>query len=260
MPTSLIDSIGSDGEASIRPINESLINATYCLTTKHDRYLLKQFHADDSTARARPALVALQRKIARFGLAPQPIYLCQKQGLYVEEWIAPSAMPLAIMDETERLQHLAKALHLTHKLPVSTSVMDLPAQWSHYCAAAKIDGNDRLFLEQQNYQTLAQECFEESEHLVLCHNDMALNHIIDHERPIIIDWEYAATGNRYFDIASAITINRLSRPQQQILFSEYAEHSGLSEGEIAKQVLTIEPLVNITYKLWYAAITEHIKG
>lgn len=260
LPTSLLDSIGYDGDANIRPINESLINATYCLTVGQERYLLKQFFADQSTARARPGLVAIQRKIARFGLAPHPIYLSQQRGVYVEEWIAPSAMPIAVMEESERLAHLAKALYLTHSLPITTSIMDLPTQWMHYCAAARLDEAHPLSKAQQQLHALANECFDMSDDLVFCHNDMALNHIIDHERPIIIDWEYAATGNRYFDIASAITINRLSRPQQRSLFAEYASLSGIDADRIAECVSTVEPLVNVTYKLWYAAITEHIKA
>ncbi|WP_100642052.1 phosphotransferase [Alteromonas facilis] len=257
LPLSMRESLGVGDEGQLRVINESPVNATYCLSSEDERFLVKWFHADEATGRARPLLLAMQRKVAKAGLAPMPLYLSQERGLYVEEWISPCIQPLTLLPDNAKMQHLAKALCLTHDLKITTSLNDLPAQWEHYMAVSGPAEKSGLGRQIQTLLPLYDQAMDEKEHLVFCHNDLSLNHIVDYETPVLIDWEYAATGNRFFDIGSAIKINRLNTMQQALLIECYADNTGLSVDLISERLHKYQPLLNFTYQLWYAAIKAH---
>ena len=54
-------------------------------------------------------------------------------------------------------------------------------------------------------------------------------------------------------------INRLNEAKRDMLIAEYARLSGIPEGIVREGIDEIEPIVNLSYKLWYAAIDEHLK-
>lgn len=258
LPQSLLDSLGFDTSAKLMPINESMINATYCISMDDKKFLLKKFYADSATARSRPSLLAIQRNVAKYGLAPNPVYLSQEQGIYAEEWITPSAKPLAVESAETQMFALGRALFLTHQLPITTAPLDIELVWQQYLEG--IDGDVSRYVNQIEQQLPLVEKVKSAQHnFVFCHNDLALGHIINHEKPIVIDWEYATTGNRYFDISSAMDINRLNEAKRDMLIAEYARLSGIPEGIVREGIDEIEPIVNLSYKLWYAAIDAHLK-
>jgi len=91
---------------------------------------------------------------------------------------------------------------------------------------------------------------------VLCHNDLSLPHIVETTTPVIVDWEYAAMGNRYFDLASCGQINQLGQAQKLALYQAYALYSGLEQQLVIEQCLQQEVVVALTASLWYAALPE----
>ena len=259
LPLPLIEAIGCDDTARLRIVNQTLINESYCLTSYHERFLVKRFLADKSTGRSRKLLFAIQKQIAKHGLAPEPLFLCEESGYYAEKWVTPSLTPLNVLSDEARMKKLADALVAIHKLPITTARLDLTEQWDHYIQAAKIDASDLKLKRTKELVFLSASSINSTQDLVFCHNDLAMNHVIDYERLMIIDWEYCSTGNRYFDIASTFAINRLSAAQRSILLSHYASAFGLTEEQVQAGVFRHEPLVTLTYQLWYAAITEHVK-
>ena len=259
LPDALIASVGADESAQLRVVNQSLINETYCLTSYDERFLIKRFLADESTGRSRLFLVTIQKKLAKHGIAPKPIFLCEHSEFYAEEWVTPSLTPVNILPEDQRTKVLAHALARIHRLPLTTARMDLPKQWDGYIRAAMLTESDIRAKRAKELVFLAAASINSADDMVFCHNDLAMNHIINHERLSVIDWEYCSTGNRYFDIASTIAINRLSSSQRNALAAAYAEATGLSAQQVQEGIVRHEPLVTLTYQLWYAAITEHVK-
>ena len=260
LPTALFESIQLDKEdAQLRVINDSLINATYCLSVLDQRFLLKQFHADESTGRSRPELFAIQKKVSSAGLAPTPLYLSDDHCFYVEQWISPSVQPVSVLPDNERLNILAKALHAVHSLPVTTETLPLAKQWQGYINVAGLGSGDPLVKQADSTVSEYQDCIAKTGDLVFCHNDLAFAHIIDADHLTVIDWEYAATGSRYFDLGSAFVINRLNVSQQRHVCAEYARLNELNEEQVISGVADCSAAVNLTYKLWYAAVTQHLK-
>ncbi|WP_100655725.1 phosphotransferase [Alteromonas flava] len=259
LPQSFFDSLGIDADYQIREINATPVNTTYCISAEGERFLIKQFHADHITGRARPALMAMQRKIARTGLAPMPLYLNQTQGIYAEDWVRHSIEPFTVLDDQLKMERLAKALALTHDLAISTVINDLPSQWAQYLTTIPYEEHKVLQEKIKQLHSSYEREFADTEHRVFCHNDLALNHIIDHTKPVIIDWEYAATGNRFFDIASSIKINQLNRQQIEYLTQHYAHFSGFSAADVKAGLARVHDLVELTYQLWYGAVKAFTK-
>ena len=56
----------------------------------------------------------------------------------------------------------------------------------------------------------------------LCHNDLLLGNFIDAGTSLlIIDWEYAGLGNRYFDLGNFAAHNQLADAEERALLEHY---------------------------------------
>ena len=260
LPMSLFEALQVEpAGAHLRVINDSLINTTYCLTENERRFLVKAFHADETTGLSRTSLFEMQRQIASCGVAPMPLFLSEDNRLYVEEWIPACPQPVSILPDSERLDLLAHALNTAHMLGIETQVLPMPERWQAYVKSARLQPDDPLVARVKGPEADYFACVQNSDDLVFCHNDLAFGHIFASQPMKIIDWEYAATGNRYFDLGSAFIINRLNQTQQRHVCAKYAQLSELPERQVVDGVAHCSPMVNLTYKLWYAAITEHLK-
>jgi thiamine kinase-like enzyme len=259
LPQGLKNTLGVDEQGHLRTINQSLINETYCLSSDNERFLIKRFLADQSTGLSRRLLFYIQRKLAHYNIAPKPLYLCQENSVYAEQWVTPSVQSLSTLDSDQQMFHLASALATIHRLPLSTARMDLPAQWNGYARAANLSESDWRWVRAKELVFMAAASINSQQDLVFCHNDLAISHVLNYQQPMIIDWEYSRTGNRYFDIASTIAVNQLGAEQRKQLIAQYAEQFGFTQASVHEGVHRHEPLVTLTYQLWYAAITEHIK-
>jgi thiamine kinase-like enzyme len=56
----------------------------------------------------------------------------------------------------------------------------------------------------------------------LCHNDLLLANFIDAGSSVmIIDWEYAGLGSRYFDLGNFAAHNQLTDAEERLLLGHY---------------------------------------
>ena len=63
-----------------------------------------------------------------------------------------------------------------------------------------------------------------ADNLYLCHNDLTPGNLMSHgDHLIAIDWEYAAMGSRYFDVA--IACEALPESEQDILMQQVFGHA-----------------------------------
>jgi len=68
---------------------------------------------------------------------------------------------------------------------------------------------------------------------VLCHNDLLAANFIGVDGGVkLVDWEYAGTGYRYFDLANFVVNNGLEPPEELAFLGAYLEHEPLP-GELA---------------------------
>ncbi|OJF67439.1 choline kinase [Alteromonas sp. V450] len=208
---------------------------------------------DDFSGVNREHQFALQQQLYRLGVAPQPIWLSDDETIWVEQWLEHSDSATLSMLE------LANILARIHSLPITARPLDLASRWQHYIDVAQFDISSELYSKAQSLHKKVIKSEQDDDDYVLCHNDLLTNHVllsVDNSLKII-DWEYAAMGNRYFDLASCCLINKLEINESRELVKHYAKSMNIDEhNAIAKFDLHSE-IVAVTNDLWFAALNAH---
>ncbi len=170
---------------------------------------------------------AAHRAAAAVGIAP-PIYsVLEPEQYLVTQFISGREIPPEEMRAPETLRAVAAVLKRVHALP------PLPHRFSPF---AVVRAYDRLAREHgvttfpQNYAWLRQRMAEIERQLdlphtaaVLCHNDLLNGNLIRdaEDRIIILDWEYAGTGDPFFDLANFAAHHELDDDQVRVLLQAY---------------------------------------
>ena len=68
---------------------------------------------------------------------------------------------------------------------------------------------------------LAESLWSEIRRPALCHNDLVHSNIIDGEPVRLIDWEYSAVGDPYFDLAVVVRHHQLKADRVEIFLGAY---------------------------------------
>jgi thiamine kinase-like enzyme len=246
---SSLDFLGKDVE--LNSINGGALNSSYCLEAQGRKYFVKTFESDWFAALDRELLFERQKKLADMGLSSKPVYLAKERGFQIDHWLELPTLTDSTLTELEKTKYVGKTLVLVHSLNISAPKLDLPKQWDYYLNLIAKSGFSMQNYPVQEYTQLWEDsCISDS---CFCHNDLAFDHIVINEPPIIYDWEYSAISNRYFDIASCIAVNALNQTEEASLYAYYAQHAGVMLSEVVAKVAAMKPLVDFTNALWYKA-------
>jgi len=134
---------------------------------------------------------------AQNGLAPRIVYADEKEQVVICERADTAARAAS----GEALGKLCRRIHalpgVSHQLTLASDIehylKQLPAHLADPWRAAMHAGDAEKALLKLGEDTL-----------YLCHNDLTPGNLMSHgDQLIAIDWEYAAMGSRYFDVAIA---------------------------------------------------------
>ncbi|MDN4500804.1 phosphotransferase [Alteromonadaceae bacterium BrNp21-10] len=235
----------------LKPIQGGVINGSYALDSNGKRFYLKVFSAENLNAINRPQAYSLQRSLAQMKFAPEPLYLSRKGLFQVESWLHIETIDSNQYSGQQKIQLLAGALTFVHRLNVPAIEIPLVAQWLHYLRLIpknKDQWQRRIQLLQDRWYRVEKNC--------LCHHDLSFGHICVRPKGVILDWEYAARSNRYFDIACALLINQMEPQACQWLYRHYANENNIDVEELVNKVGYMLPLAKLTADLWTATLTE----
>jgi hypothetical protein len=231
-----------------------------------ERVIVKQLHEHEGQAFSFASTFALQQRLFVMGIAAEPIYLSpsisssthakpNEQGLLWVEAFVPAETEQAQIQT--RAQTLARALAQLHQAPTDTLFRQLDP--IKQCRAlistlhTRHDANDSstacslsqaldiLINDMQDFKYI-------DDTPVLCHNDLHLDHIRAND--VCVDWEYAALGPRYFDVAMCIVINQLPPTAQTQLLKEYAQHTDCDVNTATQQTALYIRLALIINQAW----------
>ena len=236
---------------SLEPIKGGVVNLSYRLTTSSAVYFLKTFELNHITPTDRQALFMQQQQLSELGITSTPIYLSKAHDFQVESWVEHVSLFNINKPKSAKIQLLAKVLSDIHHLPTVATSIDLPKDWILYLNAASVSDLDYW----QNRIDQCKPDWIETHKCdqVLCHNDLAMEHVAIGESSLVFDWEYASLGNRYFDLASCALINNMELHEMSILQHSYAKFCDLSEDYVFEQFQKQFPIVQLTYDLWKEA-------
>lgn len=239
-------------EFRIEPLNAGAVNLVFKLIDGDKCYVVKYTGEDSFSGINRVHQWALQEQLAKRELAPKPIWISDNGRLWVESWYPPQ-----VNRDNSPVDVLAKALSVIHSQPITGRPLDLTARWEHYRQFAKLDANNSLVRKSYALHQVIDKLASDSQDICLCHNDLSLGHVLSTEPFVIVDWEYASMGNRYFDLAACVKINCLDEKTTEQLCLLYSKHLGIELAAVQKGVKQHIPIVDITYDLWTMALQEH---
>ncbi|GGW74145.1 choline/ethanolamine kinase family protein [Alteromonas halophila] len=246
----LRETLSLSNKAQVETRASGDVNRVFRITDKSRAYAVKWVGDDTFTGIDRFHQYVLQGQLAQRGLAPEPVWLSDDERLWVENWVETGRQALT----TDRTEILARVLADIHSQPITARPLALSGRWDHYIQAADLLGNEAVMTRCQALRPLLLASEQNVDDLVLCHNDLSYGHIVDQKAHVVVDWEYSAMGNRYFDIASCAMINDLSDLQCQRLCQHYAQQTGIDVQTVATQVEQQWDVVAFTNRLWQAAL------
>lgn len=245
--------LGLTDDAIVYPLSGGAINRSYYLNDEPNEFMVKEFLGENSLCIDRQERFELQLILWKKDLAPKPIYLSSGTDIYVEQWITQHASQMLLVLDTLHINALATALTRVHKSAVKAKLVDLPKQWEQYLTTLE---NPSLCLvkevakETEKWSTGIESASHEQ---VFCHNDLVWAHLCLPTQ-IILDWEYAGIGNRYFDILSCAKVNGLNTQQHDLLLIAYAKQNNIPINEVYDGCSQQASFMELTYQLWHQAV------
>jgi len=233
--------------------------------THTERLIVKQLHEHAGQAFSFASTFALQQELFSIGVAAEPIYLSPENTLWIEAYVSNIKVATPSLATPEEI--LAQALAKLHRIGLSKTCgstktstirqLDPIAQCQTLINTVQNTSSSNqageLTFALDNLLTKFAALKNSHNELVLCHNDLHLNHVrgdFDCGGYKCVDWEYAATGPRYFDLAMCIVINQLSPEQQARLLKQYAIYSNKDENEVKQQTTLYIRLALIINEAW----------
>ncbi|WP_269517758.1 phosphotransferase [Alteromonas sp. BMJM2] len=282
--------LGLSAKASLYRCPAGAVNHVYHLLDANLSAAVKWLGDDNFSGVKRREQFVLQQSLSRLGAAPEPIWLSADETIWVEQWIDCDANQIKqdnnaqessvqkndkqANSQPEALtpQQMAQVLAQLHALPVSGHPLNLYERWQHYLEVANITSTSALFdkvCELKHHVINSERTFSdgsdaENRHndnvtesdIVICHNDLLRAHVLKATAipPLLIDWEYAAIGNRYFDLASCCLINGFTEAESAQLVNTYADEMNICPQRALSQYKLFTDIVDVTNALWRAAM------
>lgn len=171
---------------------------------------------------------------AQDGLAPRIVYADEKEQAIICERVDAIEQPIS----GEALGTLCRQIHA---LPGVSHQLTLAADIEHYLTQLPAHLADPWRAAMQTAGAEKALARLAADSLYLCHNDLTPGNLISQDDQLIaIDWEYAAMGSRYFDVA--IACEALSDSERdimmQLVFGDALDHELMTAGKQIAALVT----------------------
>ena len=183
---------------------------------------------------------------ARAQIAPEVIFEDHKHGILVTLFIKGSPWLKKDFHDPKKIKILAKLLHEIHALPevgysfkpkeiAKNYISNIGAHSDYY------DFSNKCMKIIADLGCTQDQC--------CCHNDIHGSNLIQGERLMVLDWEYAFDNSPMFELASISSYHNLNKASNLLLLDEYY---GSQSKYLYNQFLTQTRLFDAIYWLWLA--------
>jgi thiamine kinase len=200
-------------------LSDGPTNASYLLTLAGEQYVLR---LDNPGARAlrldRGNEKRVFEAITTAGLAPAPLYSDLTKGILLRPFLPGRSWTVQDLANPGQLCRLARLLRRLHEVTPVGAVFDPVNAARRY--ARQMEGDDCTQILQR-LEELAANITKRSTSPVLCHNDLVCQNILEGDTLSLIDWEYSAVGDRYFDLAVVLQHHGLNDELSLVFLQAY---------------------------------------
>lgn len=246
----------------LRPLDAGLTNSCYLikiqdtpcvlrLNTRHSRVMgLDRVNEQVALKRAEQA-----------GIGAPVVYCAPPQGVLVTQWLEGRHWSEDEAKSFENIDRLVALLKQVHALPpVGKHLIPLDV-CGHYLRGIKAQFKTIPQRFQELEARMHRLMWATSKNYVqrcLCHNDPVLANLIDQESCLrLIDWEYAAMGDPYFDLAVIVHNFKFGDEQMLYLLQRYA---GRCDNAVRRRFLHNYAIYVYIDMLWYWLQSAYTPG
>jgi thiamine kinase len=187
------------------------------------------------------------KEAAKASLAPQVHFADPDNGILVYEYLPGPVWSRSSLDADSNLERLAVLLRNVHRLPRAGIVLDTLSAAVRYEAIASRD--PELHLHAARCVDIVRTSPAPGA-LCCCHNDVVAENVVGGESLKLIDWEYAADNDPFFDLASLIAFHDLDQAQADRLRDAY---TGGTDSQARERLRIQLRLFHALQWLWFAA-------
>lgn len=190
--------------------------------------------------------LAVLRTAAAAGIAPEIVHADPDAGVLVYTFLRGRSWTAGDLASRANLEALAALLSQVHALPRSGIPFDALGAAERYLEL--LQGHEAL-------REFARRCRDVVAQVpapaqpVCCHNDVVAGNIVATPALKLIDWEYAADNDAYFDLACLAAYHDLDERQAEALLGAYA---GAAAGEARERFALQRRLFDPLQWLWLA--------
>ncbi len=223
----------------VTPLVDGLTNSNWLLDVKCDQSGTQQYvvriNATNNLALKlnRQAEWDMHQSISHYNICPAYLYRDPKDTYWIRPFLKTHTLASTLQTNPNAITHeflekIAVQLHTIHSVPTSNSwpSINYAELIEHYWQQIKQKQNSRNLEYAQRFQQVREQLgftLQGNEYSpCLCHMDPnPSNWIVDNEKLHLIDWEYAALGNRVWDLAVFCDTCSLSPEQIEFLLQSY---------------------------------------
>jgi thiamine kinase len=204
-------------------LSDGPTNASYLLEHAGTQYVLRLDKPDTAKLglnRGNEKLVC--QVVADAGLAPEPLYFDPVAGIYLRRFLPGRSWVDSDLDSPVNLERLARLLRELHSLSPVGAVFDPLAAARRYAAQL---GSEKSRAILRRAEELMRQINADSMDPALCHNDLVCHNVLEGERLMLIDWEYAGIGDPFFDLAVVVRHHDLDNKSAHSFLDAYLGRS-----------------------------------
>lgn len=188
--------------------NQGYCNENYVIHSEEKKYILRKFIRTDID---RKFEFKIQKLAHEIGISAEPLLLDEENALSISTYL--EGMHKEKLEKND-LEQFAQVLTKLHTIKIESKPITLEKM---------LESPSKEI--QDAFTTI--NAFESE--TVLCHNDLNPKNVLFSEAIQLIDWEYAALNDRYFDLASVSVEFELSEEDEaHFLRSYFAIHSRIN--------------------------------
>lgn len=206
----------------------------------------------------RHAEIEILETVSKAGIGPELIWADPARGVLVSGYIEGDAWCREDTRDPAHLRELARTLKTLHQLPPVGPAFDPAAAACRYAAeigthlASELAGRTARLAAMLHINPGAISGVNSGRH-ALCHNDLVHTNIIGHGPVWLIDWEYAAVGDPFFDLAVIVRHHDLNSALTEDFLQFY---SGGVEADQRAKLADFCRLYDQLAGLWYLSMAQ----
>lgn len=193
---------------------------------------------------------AILEVVGAAGIGPRLIWASPGEGIQLCTFVEGEPWTREDTRNPALLSALARTLSRLHGLPVIGNRFDPAGAAKRY--ADEIATGEAAQLASRVHG-LVDELYNDGRPLALCHNDLVHTNLVGRDPVRLIDWEYAANGDPYFDLAIVIRHHGLPRLLANDFLAEYERGAG---AVCARRLQKNCELYDLLAALWYESLLD----